>query len=286
MKNCVIVVALAISFLTIPITAKNKKNVRLFLKSHPRETQNGGSCAVKDKHRCPEVAFLRDAETQVLETKDDIFVAGEIFKFPSGHLAATLSVANLRLTPVEIVPEKVFFIDDLAQQHLPIPDYVAKANVAQEYHLPFDPPPPRTYYSVSEVPVSSQALGPMYVYAIQDIGTGYLLYGTQPQVTTYERAVTEHTDYSNVLGYEIGYLIAALINKHDVKSKTDWIDKIWLHRSTLQSMDFQFGTLTFLSTQDLLTNRGLAKPVKLVVFIEDQQFVFEYGPDVIERELK
>src|SRR5216683_1233862 len=120
MKHCLIVMALVISCLGISGTAKNKKNVRLFLKSHPRATQNGGSCAVKDKHSCPEVAFLRDAETQVLETKDDIFVAGEIFKFPSGHLAATMSVANLRLTPVEVVPEKVFLIDDLGQPHLPI----------------------------------------------------------------------------------------------------------------------------------------------------------------------
>jgi hypothetical protein len=184
------------------------------------------------------------------------------------------------------VPEKVFLIDDLGQQHLSIPDYVAKANVAREYHLPFAPPPPRTYYSVSEVPISSQAAGPMYVYAIQDIGMGYLLYGTQPRVTTYERAAVEHADYSNVLGYEIGYLIAALVNKHDVRSKMDWIDKIWLHHSTLAPMDFQLGSLTFLSTQDMLTNRGLARPVKLVVFVEDQQFVFEYGPDVIEKDFK
>ncbi|HXR33248.1 MAG TPA: hypothetical protein VN830_06055 [Verrucomicrobiae bacterium] len=286
MKNCLIVVTLVISCLAFPVTAKNKKNVRLFLMPHPRETQNGGSCAVKDKHTCPEVAFLRDADTQVVETRGDIFVAGEIFKFPSGHLAATVSVANLRSTPVQVVPEKVFFIDDLGQPHLSIPDYVAKANIAQEYHLTFNPPPPRTYYSVSEVPVASQTAGPMFVYAIQDIGTGYLLYGTQPQITTYERAVTEHTDYSNVLGYEIGYLIAGLVNKHDVKSKIDWIDKIWLHRSTVGSMDFQFGTLTFLSTQDLLTSRSLNKPVKLVIFIEDQQFVFEYGPEVTEKELK
>jgi hypothetical protein len=285
MKNCLIVVALITSCLSIPVIAKNKKNVRLFLKPHPRATQNGGSCAVKDKHSCPEVAFLRDADTQVLETKDDVFVAAEIFKFPSGHLAVTVSVANLRLTPVEVVPEKVFLIDDSDQPHLSIPDYVAKANVAQEYHLPFNPPPPRTYYSVREVPMASQTVGPMYLYAIQDIGTGYLLYGNQPQVTTYERAVTEHTDYSNVLGYEIGYLIAGLINKHDVKNRIEWIDKIWLHRSTLKSMDFQFGTLTFLSTQELLTSRSLKKPVKLVIFIENQQFVFEYGPEVTEKEL-
>ncbi len=286
MNNCVIV-ALAISFLTIPATAKDKKNVELFLKSHPRETQNGGSCADKDKQKCLEVAFLRDAEVQVLEAKDGILVAGEISKFSSGHLAVLLLVANFRHNPVEAVPEKVFFVDDLGQPHLPIPDYVARANVAQEHHLPsFKPPPPRTYYSVREVPVSSQAAGPMYVYAVQDIGTGYLLYGTQPQITTYERAVTEYTDYSNVLGYEIGFLIASLIKKHDAKSKIDWIDRNWFHPATLAFKGFDIGYLTFLSTQDLLSNRGLTKPVKLVVFVEDQQFVFEYGPEVIEKELK
>jgi len=46
------------------------------------------------------------------------------------------------------------------------------------------------------------------------------------------------------------------------------------------------GYLTFLSTQDMLTNRGLSKLVKLIVFVEDQQFVFEYGPEVIEKQFK
>jgi hypothetical protein len=287
MKNRVIAVALAISFPVIPATSQNTKNVELFLKSHPKETQNGGSCADKDKQKCLEVAFLRDAETQVLEAKDGILVAGEISKFSSGQLAVLLLIANFRHDPVEAAPEKVFLIDDLGQQHLPIPDYVAKANVAQEHHLaPFNPPPPRTYYSVKEVPTSSQAVGPMYVYAIQDIGTGYLLYGTQPRVTNYERAVTERTDYSNVLGYEIGYLIASLIKKHDAKSKIDWIDRNWFHPATLGFKGFDLGYLTFLSTQDMLTNRGLSRPVKLVVVVEYQQFVFEYGPDLIEKPFK
>jgi hypothetical protein len=253
------------------VNQNKKKGEELFLKSRPTENQNGGSCAAKTKDECPEIALLRDGEVQVLQAKAGILVAGEISKFHSGHLAALILVLNTRLNPIEVVPEKVFFIDDLGRPHLPIPDYLAKSDVAREHELPpFSPPPYARTYTITQVPVDSRVpiLPPD---------------PSQPQFTTFVPQVIENDNSRQIVGYEIGYLIAALINRHDAKSQLQWIDRNWLHHTNLEHKDFELGYLTFLSTQDLLTKRGLANSVKLVVFVEDQQFVFEYGPETAVR---
>jgi hypothetical protein len=274
MKNSVMLTAvfvLVASFWTFEAAGqrnKNKKTDEIFLKAHPREAQNGGSCTDKAKDKCPEAALLRDGEVQVLEAKGGILVAGEISKFHSGHLAALLLVLNLRRDPIEAVPEKIFFVDDQGQPHLPIPDYVAKADVAREHHLPpFAPPPYARTYTITQVPLDSRAPVPPNP--------------SQPQFTIFVPQAVERDNSFQIAGYGIGYLIAALINRHDAKSQIEWIDRNWLHHASLGHKDFKLGYLTFVSTQDLLTNRGLVKPVELVVFIEDQQFVFQFGPELV-----
>jgi hypothetical protein len=188
-----------------------------------------------------------------------------------------------------------------------MPDYLAKSIVAQQHKLPpFNPPPPEKYYTVTQVPVMSHPAGPMQVYALQDIGTGYLLYGTQPAITTFYPTVTERDDYSRVVGYEIGYAFGAWLNKRDAKKQIEWIDKGWFHHKTLAPGGVDMGILVFNDIQfskptqpnaavdwvdEILAGKSVKiderdRSLTLIIFVEDEQFILRFGPDVVEREFK
>jgi hypothetical protein len=142
----------------------------------------------------------------------------------------------------------------------------------------------------------------MQVYAIQEIGTGYLLYGTQPRITTYEDAVTARQDSSNVLGYELGYALGAWLNKREAAKQIDWIDKDLFHAKTLAPNGNEMGVLIFYDVtlseppetktkgdwvDQILAEKSVPpdpdRSIKLVIFVEDQQFVLRFGPEVVER---
>ena len=293
-------VSLALVVLSLVSSAAAKtKVVEIFLKPHPSELQNGGSCSDKSRDKCPEIAFLRDGEVQVIQHKKGIVVAGEISRFSSGQLAALLLVSNLRQNSVEVVPEKVFLIDSQGRPHLPIPDYAAKTNVAEEHHLPpFSPPAYERTYTVTHVPLDSRAPVPPNP--------------SQPQFTIFMPQIAEHDNSNLIAGYEIGYLIGALISSRDAKKQIQWIDRNWLHHKTLADKEFQIGYLPFAGTKDLIPRSDTdrqesSKPIekqpqrdwvdellvakspqvddsmKLLVFVEDQQFVLAFGPEVLER---
>jgi hypothetical protein len=93
----------------------------------------------------------------------------------------------------------------------------------------------------------------------------------------------ERDNSRQIAGYEIGYLMASLINTHNANKQIGWVDNNWLHQTSLGHKEFHIGYLPFASTQDLLAKRSLTKSVNLVVFIGDQQFVFRFGPEVLEK---
>jgi hypothetical protein len=269
--------------------------------------------------------------TGVVDLKKGIMVYADVsVQDDLGYAAVSLSVYNLRKKPqsvedngsdwvdamfssVEVAPEKVFLEDARSKVHVAMPDYVLKSIYAEAHRLPpFAPPPPRVYYTVAETPVGTTPAGPLEVYAIQVIGTGYLLYGTQPQITTYERPVREHADYSNVLGYEIGYALGAWLNKRDLRKDIKLIDETSLHYRRLAPGEHEVGFLFFTEfspqsesrpkdtanaderervwvheevalAEGRTHNPQLEDSVKLVVFIDDQQFVFRFGPEVQEK---
>jgi hypothetical protein len=162
-------------------------------------------------------------------------------------VAVLLNVQNWKQDQsIEVFPQKVFLIDANGRPHLSTPEYAAKSAIAAEHRLPrLSPPPPETYYTITSIPVATHPAGPMEVYAIQDIGTGYLLYGAQPQITTYENVATAHENDSRLIGYEIGYLLGAWLNKRDAKKQIKWVDETWFHHKKVAPNDLESGFLFF-----------------------------------------
>lgn len=221
----------------------------------------------------------------------------------SRSLDVLLSVKNGKDGPsIEVFPQKVFLADGEGLVHFAVPEYEAKATIAAQHRLPpFSPPPPETYYTITQVPISSEPAGPTQVYAIQDIGTGYLLYGTQPRITTYQNVISANQDWGPLLGYELGYLLRAWIDKREAKKQLKWIDENWFHHERLGPGELQVGYLMFESvlgepldpsaarpagvasdSVNLVTS-PMKAPLTLVIFVENQQFEFRFGPELVER---
>lgn len=306
-----------------PVEAKGNKKGLYALQAHPTNSQAilFDTACCSDPSRSSDTGAVfgnfkalyeeltecerkKDFNYTIVDGNAFLSVAAEVFVWRhSREFYVLLSVENVKQDwPVKVLPQKVFLVDPKGSVHLAVLDFEAKATVAAEHRLPpFAPPPPQTYYTITQVPISRQPAGPTQVYAIQDIGTGYLLYGTQPQITTYQNIVTPNQDWSSTVGYEIGYALGMWINRRSAKKQIEWIDKNWLHPKELAPEQFDTGYLMFdnvlqaplqppktpKSPTDWVdwTPPSLDGPVKLVIFVGDQQFVLEFGPELVEAGL-
>ena len=259
--------------LSIPVEARKKtaeKLKLLNLKAHPTRLQKLKFALMRCKSESPKYEKMLQAlpltaksvsfedycaeqkpyefNTEVVEstldsTSDNSFrVIAEILTHEgSRNLDVMLAIRNDEDSPpIELLPQKVFLVDNHGQVYAPVTEYAARATVAAEHHLPqFAPPPPETYYTITQEPRDSRV--PILPAD-----------PSQPQFTIYETQVTPHFNYSRQLGYELGYLISAWRNKSATRRELRWIDENWFHQRRLGPGELQSGYLMFENALGLL----------------------------------
>jgi hypothetical protein len=286
MKRCGMAIALAGSFLSFQMAAKNR-DADLFLIAHP--TANQDKSAVEFYCRDKFLGFgclgdvLGHEKTEIVEIKDGIMISAKLLSSQDfiglKGLVVELIVQNERESPIDANPRTVFLVDDQVRVYAPAQDYMANAVVADLYEMPkLSPPPLEKTYTITQTPLDSRAPVPPDP--------------SQPQFTIFSQQVTENTNWGQQLGYAVGYMIKKRRNERAAKNAFEWIDKAWFHHQLVGPGKVGGGWLPFFETQDFVTKiKGNKDPqarglVRLVVFVEGQQFVLSFGPEVVESTSK
>lgn len=299
MKVRAMSIILAASLLAIPLHAEKKKK-EVFLRAHPTGTQSFTTSVYY--HSALENGLPPDTlnpETNIVDVKNHIRVQAKVkVTKDAGILSVLLLVRNDSSGPIEVGPERIAFIDWRGHTHWPLSESVAKSVIAERNHLaPFSPPPPETHYTITNVPIDSRAPVPPNA--------------SQPQFAISVTQVREEPDLSEA-GYAIGYLLTAWLKERSARKEMEWVDRTWFHGRTLESDDFVVGQLFFTDMKNVINEMLAQKPkyeivpppanqqsppmtemmseadnsIKLLIFAGDQQFVLEFGPDVLERKSK
>lgn len=202
-----------------------------------------------------------------------VLVESERFKVVAGVVAlpmlsvALVGVENKSDSPLSAEQARVFLLDSTSQPTYRFTDFELRLNLLNAAGVqmpPFQPPPPRPYYTIMGSSVTS--------YAISDMGLGYT------SVTGFSNnyaTVYSNYDYSAGLGYAIGYGIGALITKireanrmRRAERQATELQQVYFKDATLQAGKGTGGVLFFKAPS--------AFPIRLIVFIGNDPVEFAF----------
>jgi hypothetical protein len=180
---------------------------------------------------------------------------GELFK--SG-----IVVYNFGTEPITVEQEKFFLLNAYEKPLYRFPDYEIKEGWYRLAHMPRPaPPPPRRYYTIEE---NSNGR-----YSVNDLGAGYY---SVDGFSTRNFTVSEHYDYSGVIGFQVGSAIKQAFDRRKAGKQIEALDK-WYFQNRQVSANGDLAGLLFFQAIAVSPKT----PVTLVLFVKGTQFRFTFA---------
>ena len=179
---------------------------------------------------------------------------GELFK-------AGIVIYNFGNEPLAVEQEKFFLLNAYGKLLYRFPDYEIKEGWYRLAHMPTPaPPPPRRYYTIEGTSAEH--------YSVTDLGVGYY---SVDGFSTHDFTISEHYDYSGVLGFQLGSAIRGAFDRRKAREQIEALDR-WYFQDGQVSANSNVAGLLFFQAMAVAPKA----PVTLVLFVKGTRFTFTF----------